>query len=66
MSIIIFVCKNRKGKQLLQIPLSAQLDCHLSARLHRVFGCDLSVDSQLQCILSAVTVDCFDNCSQLG
>ena len=45
---------------------TCQLRCILSARLHRVFGCDLSVDSQLQCDLSAVLVDCVDNCSQLG
>ncbi len=45
---------------------TCQLRCILSARLHRVFGCDLSVDSQLQCDLSAVPVDCVDNSSQLG
>ena len=63
------------GKQPLQIQLSPQLDCHLSAPcillawLHRVFGYDLSVDSQLQQYLSAVPVDCLDyclDCSQLG
>ena len=45
---------------------TCQLRCILSARLHRVFGCDLSVDSQFLCHLSAVHVDCVEDSSQLG
>jgi len=54
-----FICQ-------LSYTTTCQLRCILSARLHYVFGCDLSVDSQLLCNLSVVPVDWSDNCSQLG